>query len=156
MVRNEISWGRKEAEPIKTPSDTTETIYRGAIARKWKVADKTKDKYTNRILDFFPGEVVAFYTTLWSIATLVKDKIPFNIVVWVIFAVGIAGVILIYRLVEKIKNWLQILLAAIAFATWALTINSPFGNFPMYEEFWAPFTLVIVTFFLPIFAHKKQ
>ncbi len=156
MIRNEISWGRKKFEFKKPLSGAAETNYRRAKSRNKKEADKSKDAYKNRLLDFFPGEVVAVYTTLWGFATLAKEKIPFDIVTWIIFAVGIAGVILIYILVNKIKNWLQILLAVIAFATWALTINSPFSNFPLFEEFWAPFILVIVTFFLPIFTHIER
>ena len=139
MSRSEIYFGKKKSARIK-----------GVGTAEGKLKE-----WSEKLLDFFPAEVVALYTMLWGIAVLAKDEINFDIIAWIIFGVGVLGVIVWLRGVDKIKNWSQIFWAVIAYVAWVFTISSPFTTLSWYHEVYGSLILVIVVFFLPIFAHKK-
>lgn len=140
MSRSEIGYGKKK---------------RIAIMKSEATEGKFKE-WAKKIGDFFPAEVIALYTTLWGIAVAFKDEISFNVIAWIIFGVGVLGVIAWLRVIDKIKNWFQIIAAVFAYVGWVFTVSSPFNTLSWYHEAYGLILLGIIAFFVPIFGYKKE
>jgi len=111
------------------------------------------DDYKERILKFIPAEVVTLYLFLYGLAKASEDLIQFEVISWVLFAVGIIGTILYLWRIGKV-DWLQILISTIAFVVWVFALGGPFLQLPWYNSVYGALLLPIYTFFIPIIAGK--
>ena len=111
------------------------------------------DDYKERILKFIPAEVVTLYLLVYGLAKATEDEIPFEVISWVLFAVGIIGTILYLWRIGKV-DWLQILISTIAFVVWVFALGGPFLQLPWYNSIYGALLLPIYTFFIPIIAGK--
>ncbi len=117
--------------------------------------DKVKpDDYLTKILKYIPAEVVALYITLYNIANAAKTEIPFELITWIIFAIGIIGTVLYLIRVAKVSDWSQILISSIAFVAWVFALGAPFSFLSWYQPVYGALVLPIYTFFIPIIASK--
>jgi hypothetical protein len=114
----------------------------------------TLDDYKSKLLKYIPGEVVTLYILIFGFAEGAKDLIPFKLVAWIIFGVGILGTILYLWRIEKVKIWSQLLISAIAFAVWVFALGGPFITLSWYQSVFGAILLPIYTFFIPIIGGK--
>jgi hypothetical protein len=115
----------------------------------------TEDTYQDKILKYIPAEVVALYVAAYGIAETARKGIPFEIIIWVLFAVGIVATIAYLRRIAKVNDWSQIAISAVAFAVWVFAIGGPFKETqPWYRDAYGTLLLLIYTFFIPVIAGK--
>jgi len=127
------------------------------IMARSETTDNPVKQWAKKILDYVPAEVMAFYTTLWGIAVKYKGEINFNVTIWIIFGFGVLGVILWLRGVDKVRNWLQIILAVFAYIGWTVSIgNNPITSLYWYHEAYGLILLGIIAFIVPIYGYKKE
>lgn len=125
---------------------------------KAKLPEEEKEKvkpddYKERILKYMPGEVVTLYLLVYGLAKASEDQIQFEVISWVLFAVGIIGTILHLWRIAKV-DWVQILISTIAFVVWVFALGGPFLQLPWYNSVYGALLLPIYTFFIPIIAGK--
>lgn len=108
------------------------------------------DNYKERILKFIPVEVVTLYLTVYGIAIAAKKEIPFEVITWVIFAVGIIGTLLYLRFVERVRGLSHIIISTLAFVVWVFALGGPFLHLSWYNPVYGAILLPIYTFFIPI------
>src|SRR5689334_15941200 len=80
-----------------------------------------EDKYKDRLLKYIPGEVVALYLTLTSIAATQKD-LPHG-VGWALVVVGIVATWYYLRFLMAVKDGIQLTVSCIAFVVWAFALG---------------------------------
>ena len=126
---------------------------------KAKLPEEEKEKvkpddYKERILKFIPAEVVTLYLFLYGLAKATEDEIPFEVISWVLFGVGIFGTILHLWRIAKVSAWSQILISTRAFVVWVFALGGPFLQLPWYNSVYGALLLPIYTFFIPIITGK--
>lgn len=126
---------------------------------KAKLPEEEKEKakpddYKERILKFIPAEVVTLYLLVYGLAKAAEDQIPFEVISWVLFGVGIFGTILHLWRIAKVSDWSQILISTVAFVVWVFALGGPFLQLPWYNSIYGALLLPIYTFFIPIMASK--
>ena len=108
------------------------------------------DNYKERLIKFIPAEVVTLYLTVYGIASAARDEIPFEVFIWIIFAVGIIGTPLYLRFVERVRGLSHIIISTLAFAVWVFALGGPFLQLSWYHQVYGAILLPIYTFFIPI------
>ncbi len=124
-----------------------------AIQSRLPEAEREKvkpDDYLTKILKYIPAEVVALYVTLYNIAYAARADIPFTLIVWIIFGIGIIGTVLYLLRVAKVNDWSQITVSTIAFVVWVFALGGPFSHCAWYQPAYGALILPIYTFFMPI------
>ncbi len=113
------------------------------------------DDNLTKIIKCIPSEVIVLYITLYGIASAAKTEIPFNLIIWLIFVVGILGTILYLRRIAKVDDWTQIFISTGAFVVWIFALGGPFSNLSWYNPIYGALLLPIYTFFIPIVIGKR-
>ena len=108
------------------------------------------DDYWTKLIKYIPSEIVALYITLYGIASAAKEDIAFEIITWLIFAIGILGTILYLWRVAKVTDWAQIAISTAAFIVWVFALGGPFLSVSWYQPIYGALLLPIYTFFIPI------
>lgn len=112
------------------------------------------DDYLNKIIKYIPSEVVALYITLYGVASAAKNGIPFGLITWLIFVVGVLGTVLYLWCIAKVNDRSQLLISTGAFVVWVFALGGPFSNLSWYHPVYGALLLPIYTFFVPIFVSK--
>ena len=112
------------------------------------------DDYLTKIIKYIPSEVVALYITLYGVASAAKTEIPFVLITWLIFVVGVLGTVLYLWRIAQVNDRLQIFISAGAFVVWVFALGGPFSNLLWYNPVYGALLLPIYTFFIPIFVGK--
>lgn len=112
------------------------------------------DDYLTRIIKYIPSEVVALYITLYGVASAAETEIPFGLMTWLIFIVGVLGTVLYLWRVAKVNDRSQIFISTGAFVVWVFALGGPFSNLSWYHPVYGALLLPIYTFFIPIFVGK--
>lgn len=113
------------------------------------------DDYLTRIIKYIPAEVVALYITLHGIASSAKTGIPFELISWIIFTVGILGTVLYLWRVGNVNDKLQISISTGAFIVWVFALGGPFSSLSWYHPLYGALILPIYTFFIPVILGRK-
>lgn len=114
------------------------------------------DDYLTIIIKYIPSEVVALYITLYGIASAAKTQIPFNLIIWLIFVLGVLGTVLYLWRVAKIDDSLQIIISTVAFGVWVFALGGPFSSLSWYHPVYGALLLPIYTFFIPILVGRSK
>jgi len=112
------------------------------------------DDYLNKIIKYIPSEVVALYITLYGVALAAKNGIPFGLITWLIFVVGVLGTVLYLWRIAKVNDRSQLLISTGAFVVWVFALGGPFSDLSWYHAVYGALLLPIYTFFIPIFVGK--
>jgi len=112
------------------------------------------DDYLTKIIKYIPSEVVVLYITLYGVASAAKTEIPFVLITWLIFVVGVLGTVLYLWRIAQVNDRLQIFISAGAFVVWVFALGGPFSNLLWYNPVYGALLLPIYTFFIPIFVGK--
>lgn len=107
-------------------------------------AAQPSDNWRDSLTKLFPAEVFTAYLALVNLLTAVDASPARDVVAWVIFATG-ALATLIYMVAtwdpdpfirnrEIQRAWPQLVLALLAFTTWAFSVGGAFATFPWYEQ----------------------
>lgn len=112
------------------------------------------DDYLTKIIKYIPSEVVALYITLYGIASAARTEIPFAVISWFIFILGILGTVLYLWRVSRVVDKLQILISTGAFVVWVFALGGPFLSLSWYHPVYGALLLPIYTFFIPIVVSK--
>lgn len=118
---------------------------RGAVvpAPEAPAAAPPADGYNDRVLKYIPAEVVTLYL---SVDGLVRAKPHSPVLSWVLFAFGLLATILYLRFSAGVTKPLQLVVSAVAFCVWAITIGSPSAYIPGYDAIYGAIALPIFTF----------
>ncbi len=113
----------------------------------------TGQNYVEKLLRLIPSEIVAAYLVISGI-------IPYNFSKWgfLIISVILLAIIPFYLWrILNVKNKLQIISTAIAFAIWMYSLNGgPFFAFGLYKSWLASIILIIWTLIMPIIIVPKD
>lgn len=101
------------------------------------------DGYNDRVLKYIPAEVVTLYL---SIDGLVRAKQHLPVLSWALFAFGLLATVLYLRYSAGVTKPLQLVVSAVAFCVWAITIGSPSTYIPGYDAIYGAIALPIFTF----------
>lgn len=101
------------------------------------------DGYNDRVLKYIPAEVVTLYL---SIDGLVRAKQHLPVLSWGLFAFGLLATVLHLRFSAGVTKPLQLVVSAVAFCVWAVTIGSPSAYIPGYDAIYGAIALPIFTF----------
>ena len=112
------------------------------------------DDYLTKILKYIPSEVVVLYITLYGVASAAKTEIPFGLITWLIFVVGVLGTVLYLWRIAKVNDRSQIFISTGAFVVWVFALGGPFSSLSWYHPVYGALLLPIYTFFIPIFVGK--
>jgi hypothetical protein len=113
------------------------------------------DDYLTRIIKYIPSEVVALYITLQASVSAARAEIPYELISWLIFAVGVLGTVLYLWRVENVNDKLQISISTGAFVAWVFALGGPFSNLSWYHPLYGALLLPIYTFFIPVIIGRK-
>lgn len=116
----------------------------------------TLDDYKDTLLKYIPAEVVALYITLYGIISAAKTEIPFDLISWIIFVVGVFGTALYLWRIGKVNDMLQISISTGAFVIWVFALGGPFSNLSWYHPVYGTLLLPIYTFFIPILVGRSK
>jgi len=108
------------------------------------------DDYLTKIIKYIPADVVALYVTLHGIISAAKAEVPFILMSWLIFIVGVLGTVLYLWRVGKVDDKSQLLISTGAFIVWVFALGGPFSNLSWYHPVYGTLLLPIYTFFVPI------
>jgi hypothetical protein len=101
------------------------------------------DGYNDRVLKYIPAEVVTLYL---SIDGLVRAKPHSPGLSWGLFAFGLLATVLYLRFSAGVTKPLQIVVSAVAFCVWAITIGSPSTYIPGWDAIYGAIALPVFTF----------
>jgi hypothetical protein len=101
------------------------------------------DGYNDRVLKYIPAEVVTLYL---SVDGLVRAKQHLPVLSWGLFAFGLLATVLYLRYSAGVTKPLQLVVSAVAFCVWAVTIGSPSTYIPGYDAIYGAIALPIFTF----------
>jgi hypothetical protein len=101
------------------------------------------DGYNDRVLKYIPAEVVTLYL---SVDGLVRAKQHSPVLSWGLFAFGLLATVLYLRFSAGVAKPLQLVVSAVAFCVWAITIGSPSSYIPGYDAIYGAIALPIFTF----------
>jgi hypothetical protein len=101
------------------------------------------DGYNDRVLKYIPAEVVTLYL---SVDGLVRAKQNSAALSWGLFAFGLLATILYLRFSAGVTKPLQLVVSAVAFCVWAISIGSPSTYIPGYDAVYGAIALPIFTF----------
>jgi hypothetical protein len=101
------------------------------------------DGYNDRVLKYIPAEVVTLYL---SIDGLVRAKHSSPGLSWGLFVFGLLATVLYLRFSAGVTKPLQIVVSAVAFCVWAISIGSPSTYIPGYDAVYGAIALPIFTF----------
>ncbi len=101
------------------------------------------DGYNDRVLKYIPAEVVTLYL---SVDGLVRAKQNSPVLSWGLFAFGLLATILYLKFSAGVTKPLQLVVSAVAFCVWAISIGSPSTYIPGYDAVYGAIALPIFTF----------
>lgn len=113
------------------------------------------DDYLTKIVKYIPSEVVALYITLQASVNAARANIPFELISWLIFAVGALGTVLYLWRVGNVNDKLQLSISAGAFVVWVFALGGPFSQLSWYHPLYGALILPIYTFFIPVIIGGK-
>jgi hypothetical protein len=101
------------------------------------------DGYNDRVLKYIPAEVVTLYL---SVDGLVRAKPHSPGLSWGLFAFGLLATVLYLRFSAGVTKPMQLVVSAVAFCVWAITIGSPSSHIPGYDAIYGAIALPVFTF----------
>jgi hypothetical protein len=101
------------------------------------------DSYNDRVLKYIPAEVVTLYL---SVDGLVRAKQNSPVLSWGLFAFGLVATILYLKFSAGVTKPLQLIVSAVAFCVWAISIGSPSTYIAGYDAIYGAIALPIFTF----------
>jgi hypothetical protein len=107
------------------------------------VAAPAPDDYKDRVLKYIPAEVVTLYLSVDAIVRAKQDSATLS---WGLFVFGVLATILYLRLSAGVTKPLQLVVSALAFCVWAISIGSPSTYIPGYDAIYGAIALPIFTF----------
>ncbi len=129
-------------------------LKKAKISKEEEVEKIKPDDYLTKLIKYIPSEIIALYITLFGIATTAKTEIPFELITWLIFLIGVIGTLLYLWRIAKVTNWLQLSISTISFVIWAFALGGPFANLSWYHPVYGALILPVYTFFIPIVVGK--
>lgn len=116
-------------------------------------AAQPDDQWKDSLTKLFPPEVFTAYLALVLLLTAVEPSPARDVVAWVIFAAGALATLFymiatwdpnpIIRKHEIQYAWPQLILALVAFSTWAFSIGGAFATFAWYEQWIGGVALIV-------------
>jgi hypothetical protein len=101
------------------------------------------DSYNDRVLKYIPAEVVTLYL---SVDALVRAKQNSPALSWGLFAFGLLATVLYLKFSAGVTKPLQLVVSAVAFFVWAISIGSPSTYIAGYDPIYGAIALPIFTF----------
>jgi hypothetical protein len=101
------------------------------------------DSYNDRVLKYIPAEVVTLYL---SVDGLVRAKQNSPVLSWGLFAFGLVATILYLKFSAGVTKPLQLIVSAVAFCVWAISIGSPSTYIAGYDAIYGAIALPLFTF----------
>jgi len=108
-----------------------------------QAAAQAADGYNDRVLKYIPAEVVTLYL---SVDGLVRAKPQSPGLSWGLFAFGLLATVLYLRFSAGVTKPLQLVVSAVAFCVWAITIGSPSSHILGYDAIYGAIALPVFTF----------
>ena len=112
------------------------------------------DSYRERLLKYIPGEVIAVYVTLYSVAKSAGDTIPQVLIQWLIFLIVASLTPFYVNLLTSEPGYnsatKQIVISTAAFIVWVFALGGPFELMTWYNPVYGALALPLYTFMIPI------
>ncbi|MGK7907501.1 MAG: hypothetical protein AB4040_09775 [Synechococcus sp.] len=112
------------------------------------------DGYSDRLRKYIPTEAVAYWLAVSSMIQSAGDDIPKDILLWIVFAIGLAFTFGWTRMKTdesgKSVAWTQIVLSCGAFVIWVFATGGPFSAWEWYRPLYGSLALATYTTAIPL------
>lgn len=111
-----------------------------------------KDSYRERLVKYVPIEILVLYVAVYGTSYALLSFQPYFPVLarWILLA-GIAGTLLYLWKVEKVTDWIQLVISTAGFVIWAFAFGVvPVAGLPGYNQVVAALILPIYVFGIPL------
>jgi len=128
--------------------DLTVTLAERVDPKDLNLTSLRADRYTERLLKYIPGEIIALYLALDAIIR--SAKMVGSALHWGIFLFGVAATGLYLWRVEKVEKLLQLFISSFAYCVWVFALSGPFATTGWYNPVYGAILLPMYTFMIPI------
>ena len=121
-------------------------------------AKEAVDTYTNRLVKYIPGDVVAIWIAVTGLISGASD-VPKTTLLWILFAIGVIFTViwtLKQTTVKGTKSAItQILISTGAFIVWAIAFGGPFQSLSFYHAIYGSILLILYTPLVALISPKE-